>query len=785
MAVDAERRQSQIIFGRLPYQTSAFIECDETCVFSWKEVDEETVTYHWFVYFGIVERGSHKLWLKMMPLRTSVNEPRIPQIGQDAYRTALDEAGFDSRTRAVMFSDSAPAFVHTGHPGIVDAAQVNHSEQEFTKSVEVLWRPPEMRNALCHTQTIDRAWRSLKDDIPNGVSGRTPAGRQCFDAYVRQQQWYYMTSGKDRWPEFCNAVHHFRKYFEELDAASKKDGTDEQLPNVGVLAGTAGTSAGEAGGRESAGAMGGSTGESTAGLLGERQPFVPPEVHGRMEELARQNVIPRTTTEQRERAKPTSGSQYGVPEFLKEADKTWVLEVKGGSAVVEGNSSSRVHIMPIRFAVRFGQCLDPPKFCAHRGGFSRRGVAGLFVALVACLPGSTRIVSVLRRPEFLIDVYCGVGLFALAGSALFDLTFGIEVDKNAVALAKENAKLNGISNATFIRGDARKGLAEKFHFRPFLRNTFIPGVSCDPATQASGAIKRREITLKVEVCPVSLQMSARDLGKLHAAGYKPQAVRNVAKRAVRNLGGIVGEEVALTVQDFKEKGAVGAVKDAVADAGDILIDGVSGIVGWLRGEPPQEEETQASEDAQKVLANGPRGAAYGISQASPSGGINAVWVMPEEADAATMAELARSSKAAPQNLNPPYAPSNIQPYQPAPGSRAAAQAPQMPPAMPQYLPNGIQIAPYQPNAPGARGPPGAFPGLAMPYADPRGVHEQNLEKLLALIAANPEKFVKFVESQRDNTLCCLDGFSYLQFNRNLSQHIVTLFLMAYPQSKVK
>lgn len=32
-------------------------------------------------------------------------------------------------------------------------------------------------------------------------------------------------------------------------------------------------------------------------------------------------------------------------------------------------------------------------------------------------------------------------------------------------------------------------------------------------------------------------------------------------------------------EDFKEKGAVGAVKDAVADAGDILIDGVSGRCG--------------------------------------------------------------------------------------------------------------------------------------------------------------------------------------------------------------
>lgn len=222
----------------------------------------------------------------------------------------------------------------------------------------------------------------------------------------------------------------------------------------------------------------------------------------------------------------------------------------------------------------------------------------------------------------------------------------------------------------------------------------------------------------------ALAQRIQGFGNVNPPPLEDETAGNVAKRAVRNLGGIVGEEVALTVQDFKEKGAVGAVKDAVADAGDILIDGVSGIVGWLRGEAPQEEETQASEDAQKVLANGPRGAAYGISQASPSGGINAVWVMPEEADPATMAELARSSKAAPQNLNPPYAPSNIQPYQPAPGSKAAAQAPQMPPAMPQYLPNGIQIAPYQPNAPGARGPPGAFPGLAMPYADPRGAPMQ-------------------------------------------------------------
>ena len=74
----------------------------------------------------------------------------------------------------------------------------------------------------------------------------------------------------------------------------------------------------------------------------------------------------------------------------------------------------------------------------------------------------------------------------------------------------------------------------------------------------------------------------------------------MAKRAVGRLGDMVGEEVMLTVEDFKEKGAVGAVKDAVADAGDILIDGVSGIIGWIRGDPPAEEESEKTTAASIV-----------------------------------------------------------------------------------------------------------------------------------------------------------------------------------------
>lgn len=164
----------------------------------------------------------------------------------------------------------------------------------------------------------------------------------------------------------------------------------------------------------------------------------------------------------------------------------------------------------------------------------------------------------------------------------------------------------------------------------------------------------------------------------------------------------------LTVEDFREKGAVGAVKDAVADAGDILIDGVSGIIGWIRGDAPQEDENEKTEDATKALSNGPNGAAYGISQASPTGGINAVWVMPEEADPQALAQLSSQHGSLVHQQADPRVPTNIQPYQPPPSARTApTYTPQGFAQGPLQLPGGPVIAPYQPapSGPGTRVPP--------------------------------------------------------------------------------
>jgi 23S rRNA (uracil1939-C5)-methyltransferase/tRNA (uracil-5-)-methyltransferase len=109
--------------------------------------------------------------------------------------------------------------------------------------------------------------------------------------------------------------------------------------------------------------------------------------------------------------------------------------------------------------------------------------------------------------RFLVDAYCGSGLFALAAASAFERVEGVELSETSVTFARENAAANGITNATFLAADAaqifadldpafvaadtavvidppRKGcdaqfLQQLFTFRP----RAVVYVSCDPATQ--------------------------------------------------------------------------------------------------------------------------------------------------------------------------------------------------------------------------------------------------------------------------------------------------------------
>ena len=124
------------------------------------------------------------------------------------------------------------------------------------------------------------------------------------------------------------------------------------------------------------------------------------------------------------------------------------------------------------------------------------------------LPAFTRYVreqAAASGARFLVDAYCGSGLFALAAAPAFERVAGVEISESSVKFARENAAANGIANTTFLAADASAifaGLAfsaaesvvvidppRKGCDRAFLEQLFAYGpravvyVSCDPATQ--------------------------------------------------------------------------------------------------------------------------------------------------------------------------------------------------------------------------------------------------------------------------------------------------------------
>lgn len=108
--------------------------------------------------------------------------------------------------------------------------------------------------------------------------------------------------------------------------------------------------------------------------------------------------------------------------------------------------------------------------------------------------------------RYLLDVYCGVGVFALCGRKKFERCLGVEVNADAVKRAQANAALNRSINCDFITGTAEAIFAQAKYpggetsvildppragcDEGFLRQliAFAPArivyVSCDPATQA-------------------------------------------------------------------------------------------------------------------------------------------------------------------------------------------------------------------------------------------------------------------------------------------------------------
>ncbi len=125
--------------------------------------------------------------------------------------------------------------------------------------------------------------------------------------------------------------------------------------------------------------------------------------------------------------------------------------------------------------------------------------------------------------RFLVDAYCGSGLFALAAAPAFERVAGVEVSESSVAFARENALANAITNATFMAGDASR-IFSGLDFPPAETAVVIdpPRKGCDPQFLGQLFAFRPRSVVYVS-CDPATQM--RDLKEFLASGYRVTAVQ--------------------------------------------------------------------------------------------------------------------------------------------------------------------------------------------------------------------------------------------------------------------
>lgn len=89
----------------------------------------------------------------------------------------------------------------------------------------------------------------------------------------------------------------------------------------------------------------------------------------------------------------------------------------------------------------------------------------------------------LESSETILDAYCGIGTIGLCASKFAKNVIGVEINKEAVIDAKNNAKANNIKNANFVLEDA-----SKFMLDLASKNEKIDVVFLDPPRKGSDEV---------------------------------------------------------------------------------------------------------------------------------------------------------------------------------------------------------------------------------------------------------------------------------------------------------
>lgn len=162
--------------------------------------------------------------------------------------------------------------------------------------------------------------------------------------------------------------------------------------------------------------------------------------------------------------------------------------------------------------------IDDTTFTSHYGAFFQvnKSILPLLIEHVRAAAGKDR--------GTLLDLYCGIGLFALILAPFYDTVIGVERFEPAILYAQKNADAMGFSHTVFIANTA-----EKYIRTLYSDNTHVDTCIVDPARIGldkrviKGIIKLSPHTLVYVSCnPATF---ARDAAHFIQAGWEIQNVQ--------------------------------------------------------------------------------------------------------------------------------------------------------------------------------------------------------------------------------------------------------------------
>ena len=133
----------------------------------------------------------------------------------------------------------------------------------------------------------------------------------------------------------------------------------------------------------------------------------------------------------------------------------------------------------------------------------------------------------LTGEETVWDLYCGIGTISLFLAGRAKKVYGVEIVPGAIEDARENAAMNGISNAEFFLGKAEEVLPEKYEKEAVYADVIVvdpPRKGCDNICLATILKMQPKRIVYVSCDSATL---ARDLQVLCEGGYQLKRVRGV------------------------------------------------------------------------------------------------------------------------------------------------------------------------------------------------------------------------------------------------------------------